>query len=148
MASYIENRKARRDYTILETLEAGIVLAGYEVKALRTGKGSLEGAHAVARGGEVFLVGMSIAPYQPKNTPIDYEPDRARKLLLNKKEMLHIAETEGQKGLTIVPLSVYNKGRFVKVSLGIMRGKKKYDKREDLKKRESDRDIERSLKRE
>lgn len=146
LMSLIENRKVRHDYEILERLEAGIELFGYEVKALRKGQGSLDGAYAVVRGNEGYLVGMHIAPYQPKNTPREYEADRTRRLLLSKKELLQLGESESQKGLTIVPESVYNKGRYIKVSLALVRGKKKHDKRESLKRREADRDIQRTLK--
>jgi SsrA-binding protein len=146
--SLIENKKARFNYEILETLEVGIELLGHEVKSIREKLGSLEGARVIVRGGEAFMVGATIPPYQPKNTDASYVPDRNRKLLLAKKEIIQIADTESKKGLTIVPLSVYNKGKKIKVSIGIVRGKKKHDKRETIKKRETDRDIRRSLKNE
>ena len=146
--SLIENKKAHFNYEILETLEAGIELLGHEVKSIRNKQGSLEGARVIVRGGEAFVVGSTIPLYQPKNTDASYVADRNRKLLLSKKEITHVAETESKKGLTIVPLSVYNKGRKIKVSIGIVRGKKKHDKRESIKKRETDRDIRRSLKNE
>ena len=142
----IENKKARFDYEILETLDAGLELFGHEVKSLRKGQGKLEGAHGIVRGGEVYIVGMHIPPYQPSNTPDSYDPMRTRKLLLTKKEIATLAGLEGQKGLTIVPLSVYNKGRNLKLSLGVARGKKKFDKRAVLKKRDTMREIERTLK--
>lgn len=144
--SLLENKKARMNYEILEQYEAGLELLGFEVKSLRAGHGKLEGSHVIVRGGEAYIVGMSIPPYQPGNTPKDYEPERTRKLLLTKKEIAAISGFEGQKGLTIVPLAVYNKGRNLKLSLAAARGKKKYDKREALKKRDAKRDIERSLK--
>lgn len=146
--SLIENRKVRHDFEFLERFEAGIELSGAEVKSLRNGQGSLEGAYVIVRGNEAYLVGMSIAPYQAKNTPADYDPLRARRLLLSRKEITTLAENEKEKGLTIVPESVYNKRRFIKVSIAIARGKKKTDKRETLKKREADRDIQRALRRE
>jgi len=142
----VQNKKARFDYEILEALEAGIELLGHEVKSLRAKQGKLEGAHVIVRGGEVYLVGATIPPYQPKNTPQDYEPMRTRKLLLTKKEIATIAAAEGQKGLTIVPISIYNKGGKLKVRVAVARGRKKFDKREVLKKRDTQREIRRTLK--
>lgn len=144
----VRNKKAGFDYEILEKMEAGISLRGFEVKALRKGQGSLEGAHVVVRGGEAFVVGMHIPPYQGSNTPDDYDPNRTRTLLLSKKELAHIAEHESQKGLTIVPISVYNKSRLLKMEIAIARGKKKHDKRETIKKRDMELDMRRSLKEE
>ena len=144
--AYIENKKVHFNYEILEEIEAGIELLGQEVKSIREKHGSLEGARVIVRGGEAFLIGVTIPPFQPKNAPKEYAPDRNRRLLITKKEIAIIGETETKKGLTIVPISVYNKGRKIKVSLGIVRGKKKYDKRDSIKKRETDRDIRRSLK--
>lgn len=146
MADLATHKRARFDYEILETFEAGIVLFGYEAKAVRSGKAKLEGGHAVVRGGEVFLLGVSIAPYQPGNTPKEYEPGRTRKLLLSKKEIQELATQGDKKGLTIVPISMYNKGRNLKVKLALVRGKKQYDKRERTKERETSRSIERTLK--
>lgn len=146
MANYAENRRARFDYEILEKYEAGIELLGTEVKSVRLGRMSLEGAFVVIRGGEAFLINANIPPYQPNNTPEGYDPLRNRKLLLTKKEMRELADTEKNKSLTIAPLAVYNKGRKIKISLAIVRGKKKTDKREKIKRRESDRDIERDFK--
>lgn len=144
----IEHKKARFDYEILEEFEAGIELLGHEVKSLRAHHGKLEGAHAIVRGGEVYVTGMSIPPYQPKNTPKEYDPSRTRKLLLTKKEIGELAVFEGQKGLTIIPLSVYNKKSKLKVRLAVARGRKKYDKRAVLKERDTQRDIRRTLKNE
>ena len=142
----IEHKKARLNYEVLEELEAGLELVGHEVKSLRQKHGKLEGAHIVVRGGEAYVVGMSIPPYQAANTPKDYDPDRSRKLLLTKKELSRLADAEGQKGLTIVPLSVYNKGSRLKLRVAIARGKKQYDKRAALKERDTKRDIQRTLK--
>ena len=144
--SLLEHKKARFDYEILEELEAGIELLGHEVKSLRGKQGKLEGSHVIVRGGEAYLVGMAIPPYQPKNTQEEYDPARSRKLLLTKKELAALAGFEGQKGLTIVPLSVYNKGSKLKVGLAVVRGRKKYDKRAVLKKRDTEREIDRTLK--
>lgn len=142
----VENKKAYLNYEILGELEAGLELLGGEVKSLRAGQGKLEGAHAIVRNGEAYLVGAHVPPYQAANTPAEYDPDRTRKLLLTKPEIAKLAEFEGQKGLTIVPLRVYNKGRNLKLSLGIARGRKKYDKRAVLKERDTKREIDRSLK--
>ena len=142
----IEHKKARLDYEILEEFEAGLELLGGEVKALRNKLGKLEGAHITVRGGEAYLVGASIPPYQSGNSDPAYEPERNRRLLLTKKEIATLAAQESQKGLTIVPLRVYNKGRHLKLALGVARGKKKYDKRAALKERDTKREIERSLK--
>ncbi len=142
MANLVENPKARFNYEIQETLEAGIELLGHEVKALKARQGSLEGAYVIVRGGEAYAVNIFIPPYQENNTPSGYEPRRNRRLLLNKKE---IAELSGDD-LTIVPIAIYNKGDFIKVSVAIVRGKKKYDKRETAKKRETDREVRRTLK--
>jgi len=147
MAVYIQNKKARFNYEILDKFEAGISLLGTEVKSLKSKQGSLDGAHVIVRGKEVFLVGASISPYQPANTPKGYDPERPRKLLLTKKEIAVLADTEGKKGLTIVPISVYSKNNKLKLEFGIARGKKKHDKREDIKKRDIERDIGRTLKR-
>lgn len=146
MANLIEHKKARLDYEALEELEAGLELLGIEVKSLRSKRGKLDGAHIIVRGGEAFIVGMDIPPYQAGNTPKDYDSARTRKLLLTTKELNELASAERQKGLTIVPISVYNKGNKLKVRIAIARGKKKYDKREDLKKKAVKRDIDRLMK--
>ena len=142
----IQNKKAYFSYEILEKIEAGIELLGFEVKSLKKGQGSLEGSHVTVRGGEVFVINMQIPPYQPANTPKDYEPTRNRRLLLTKKEIERLGGEENQKGLTIVPLSVYNKGRKLKIEIAVVRGKKKYDKRETIKKRDVEREMRRTLK--
>lgn len=142
----VEHKRVGFDYTILEELEAGIELRGYEVKSLRAGRGSLKGARVVARGGEAYLVSASIPPYQQANTPKSYDAERPRRLLLSKKEIAHIASAEGEKGLTIVPIKVYNSGRNLKLRLAIVRGKKKEDKRQSIRAREEKRRIERTLK--
>jgi SsrA-binding protein len=142
----VDNKKARFKYELTSTLEAGIELFGFEVKALRNKQGTLDGAYAIVRGSEVFLVNASIPPYQPKNTPKDYNPVRNRKLLLTKSEIAELAGIESRKGLTIVPVSVYAKGRKIKVGLALARGKKARDKRETLKRRDVEREMRRSLK--
>ena len=144
--SLVENKKAFFNFEILEKFDAGIELFGFEVKSVRKGNCSLDGSHITVRGGEAYLIGATIPPFQPVNAPKDYDPTRNRKLLLTKKELSLLEITEQKKGLTIVPISVYNKGRKLKLSLGIARGKKKFDKRESIKKRESDRETQRLLK--
>jgi SsrA-binding protein len=143
--TFIENKKARLRFEILETFQAGVELTGAEVKALRSKRGSLEGARVIVRGAEAFLVGMGIPPYQASNTAAGYNPERTRKLLLQKKEIGQLADAEGKKGLTVVPLEVYNAGRFVKVRVAIVRGKNKTDKREDLKRQDAKREMERAM---
>ena len=146
MANYAENRKARFNYEILEKYETGIELLGTEVKSVRAGQMSLEGAFVIARGGEAFLINANIPPYQPKNSPKDYDPLKNRKLLLTKKEITELADSEKNKSLTIVPISVYNKNRKIKVEIALVKGKKKFDKRETIKKRDTDREIRRDFK--
>jgi len=146
MPVLLENRRARADYEALETFDAGIELFGHEVKSLRNGRGSLPGSHVIIRGGEAYLINMDIPPYQTGNTPKGYDPKRTRRLLLSKKEINELNGHDSKKGLTIVPFSVYSKGRFLKVSIAVVRGKKKHDKREAIKKRETDREIRRTLK--
>ena len=142
---FAENRKAYFNYEIIEKITAGIELLGFEVKAIKAGRMSLDGSYAVIRGNEAFLIGSGITSLQPKNTPKDYDERRNRKLLLTKKEIKHLAGSEKQNGLTIIALSVYNVGYKIKVELGLAKGKKKSDKRESIKKRESDREIRRTL---
>lgn len=146
MSTYIKNKKVGLKYEILEKLEAGIKLLGFEVKAIKNKKGSLDGSHITIRGEEAILLNTNIPPYQPNNTPENYEPERNRRLLLNKKEINHLANLESQKSLTIVPISMYSKGRKIKVEIAVVRGKKKYDKRETLKKKAAQRDIDREIK--
>lgn len=142
----IENKRVRLDFTFLEELEAGLELFGFEVKSLRAGQGSLKGARVVARGGEAYLVGATIPAWQVANAPKSYDPERPRRLLLSQKEIAHIAAAEGEKGLTTVPFSVYNKGQKLKLGIAIARGKKKEDRRETIRAREEKRRIEKTMK--
>lgn len=146
MPTLIQNKKVHFNYEILDQFDAGIELFGYEVKSLRNKRGSLEGSHVIVRGDEAFLIGANVPAFQPKNAPKDYDSLRNRKLLLTKKELSELAGKESQKGLTIVPISLYTKRRNIKLSLGVARGKKKYDKREDIKKRYIQRDVDREMK--
>ncbi len=144
--SLIDNKRAAFDYSILEELEAGIELLGTEVRSLRAGQGSLKGARILARGGEAYLVGATIPPWQIANTAKSYDPERPRRLLLNKKEIIKIADAESAEGLTIIPISLYNKVRNLKLRIAIVRGKKKEDKRHSIREREEKRRIDRTLK--
>ncbi len=145
MATYADNRKALHDYEILEKFSAGLELLGTEVKSVKDGKLNLRGSYVLMKGGEAFLVGSDIPPYQAKNAPSDYDPRRERKLILSRKELEELAKAADTKGLTIVPISVYNKGRYLKADIAIARGKKKFDKRQAIKKRDVERDLKRTL---
>ncbi len=147
MLGNVRNKKAGFNYEILDKYTAGMELLGTEVKAIKKGWGSLEGAHVVIRSGEAFLVGATIPPFQPANTVESYDPTRTRRLLLQKKELGELEKSLQNKGLTIVPIMMYNKGRYIKLDLALARGKKKFDKRETIKKRDVERDLGRSLKR-
>lgn len=141
-----ENRKARHDYFILQTYEAGLALVGTEVKSLREGKANLRDSFARVENGEVILYNMHISPYQ-RGGYVNHEPKRPRKLLLHKSEIARLAGAVQQKGLTLVPLSVYfNERGVAKVALALAQGKKAYDKRDDLARREAQREMERALK--
>lgn len=144
--NYATHRRAHFDFDILETLEAGLVLLGTEVKSIRNGRAKLEGGHVIVRGKEAFLVGVSIPAWQPINTSKNYNPERARKLLLSEKELTALERSTEQAGLTAVPLALYNSGRHIKLSLGVAKGKKKADKRESIKARDVKREIDRTLK--
>ncbi len=144
--SLIENKKVHFNYEILERYEAGIELLGVEVKALRAKRASLDGSHVTVRGGEAYLIGMTIQPYQANNSAKTYDATRNRRLLLTKDEIAELGVKEDKKGLTIVPISVYNKGRKLKVEIAVAKNKKAHDKRETLKKREAERDVMRDIK--
>ncbi|RPI06800.1 MAG: SsrA-binding protein SmpB [Ignavibacteriae bacterium] len=139
----ISNRKARHEYFIIEALEAGIVLTGTEVKSLRQGNANLQDSYAELRSGEVWLEGMHISPYEQGNIN-NHDPRRKRKLLLQRKQIRKLIGGMKEKGLTLIPLSVYFKGPFAKVELALARGKKSYDKREAIAKRDAERDIARA----
>jgi len=145
MVTLIDYKRAHFDYEILEKFEAGIELLGFEVKSIKKGQGSLEGSYVIVRGGEAYAMNIFVSPYQEKNTPADYEPRRNRRLILAKKDIVHLADVEEGNGLTIVPVSIYNKGNLIKVAVAVVRGKKKYDKRESIKKRETERTVRREF---
>lgn len=141
-----QNKKARHDYHILETWEAGLVLQGTEVKSLRAGKVSLKDSYARVRNGEVFLYNCHISPYE-KGTHTNHDPERVRKLLLNKREIRKLTGSVEEKGLTLTALKIYFKNGRAKIEIGLARGKKLHDKREDIAKRDAKRDMERMRKR-
>ena len=141
----VTNRKARRDYTILSTVEAGIVLKGTEVKSLRQGKGSLAGSYAAVEESEVWLHGLHITPYEYGGV-FAPSPKRKRKLLLHKREIKRLIGVTALRGHTLIPLRLYLQGRVVKVELGVGKGKKMYDKRQAIKKRDAEREASQALK--
>ena len=144
--SLATNPRAKFDYHILETFEAGLVLFGHEVKAIKNNQMSLKGSYITIKNEEAWLINAQVSLYQPKNIPDDYDPTRTRKLLLNKKEIKSLIGRIKQRGLTLVPLRVYTKHSRIKLGFGLGQGKKKTDKREKIKKRETDRKISRALK--
>ena len=141
-----ENKKAYFDYEILEKFEAGIVLTGQEVKSIRSGRINLAGSYVILDKEEVFLLNAQIPPYQPKNAPPDYDPARARKLLLNKSEIKYLVGKAQEKRLTLIPLRVYAKKGKIKLEFGLGKGRKKASKKELLRKRDIEREIEIELK--
>ena len=140
------NRKARHEYELLEKVEAGLVLTGTEVKSLRNGKANLEDAYAEIDKGEVWLLGCDIPEYLQANR-MNHVPKRRRKLLLHRREIAKLDSKSGEKGLTLVPLSIYFKKGIAKVELSVARGRKTYDKREAIKKQDAKRDIDRATRR-
>jgi len=138
----VQNKKARFEYEILDTIEAGIVLKGTEVKSVRLKKVNIQDAYARIKDGEAFLYGMNISQYESGNI-FNHDPLRVRKLLLHKQEIKRLTGKQQEKGLTLVPLKVYWKNGKVKVLLGLAKGKTLYDKRHDIKKRDSDRELQR-----
>lgn len=145
MSSLAVNRKARFDYAILTTYEAGLELHGFEVKSVKLGHVTLAGSFVVMRNGEALLVNATISPYQAKNTPPRYDPHRSRRLLLHKSEIRELIGKSQQKGLTLVPLSLYTKHSRVKLEFGLARRRKKSDKREVIKKRDAEQEMRRTL---
>jgi SsrA-binding protein len=139
-ATVATNRKARHDYTILDTIEAGLVLKGAEVKSLRQGNATLVEGYAGIKNGEVWLIGVHINPYE-HGSMADHDPLRPRKLLLHRKEIRKLHSRIGERGLTVIPLKLYFKNGVAKVLLGIARGKKEHDKRQDISKRDAERAI-------
>ncbi len=138
------NRKARHDYHIVDTWEAGLVLTGTEIKSVRAGKVSLKGAFGLVRNGEIWLEGLNIAPYTSAGY-VNHEPERPRKVLMHQREIRRLVGALQQKGLTLVPLDMHLTKGWAKVTLGLGRGKKHYDKREDVKQRDAARDAARAM---
>jgi len=146
MKIFAENKKAYFNYQILEKLEAGIALQGQEVKSIKTRGVNLAGSYVMVKDEELFWVGAKIPPYQPKNAPQDYDPERSRKLLLKRGEIKSLIGKSKEKGLTLIPLRVYTKNTKIKLEFGTAKGKKQTDKRESIKRREVQRNIEKELK--
>jgi len=142
----VENKKARFDYEIIDEYEAGIKLSGFEVKAIRAGKVSLMGGRVIIRGGETYLIGVDIQPYQAGNEPLNYERERNLKLIIKKKEIEFLKVRTEERGLTLVPIKMYNKGGLIKLSIGLAKKKKKGDKREAIREREDKKKIRQKLK--
>jgi SsrA-binding protein len=140
MKTLAENNKIGFDYRILEAFEAGIVLYGFEVKSIKTGHVSLKGSYVTIKDNEVYLLNALVPPYQQANAPADYDPQRSRKLLLNKREIKSLIGKSRVKGLTLVPIRLYTKKSKIKLEFGIAKGKKKTDKRETIKKRDTERE--------
>ncbi len=138
-----ENRKARFDYAVIETFEAGLVLKGTEVKSCRAGKANLTDGYAAFRGSEIYLQNVHISEYTQGNRN-NHDPRRARKVLMHRREIVKLIG-ELQKGLTLIPLKMYFKNSYAKVLLGLAKGKKSHDKRQDLKKKQADREIQRAM---
>ncbi|MGL4366848.1 MAG: SsrA-binding protein SmpB [Brevinemataceae bacterium] len=140
-----QNKKASHDYEVLEKFEAGIELRGTEIKSVREGRVNLKEAYILARSGTAKIIGMNISQYAFGNL-FNHDPKRERRLLLHKKEIIKLEQKSSQDGLTIIPLSIYIKGRLAKISIGLCKGKKLYDKREKLKSQDINREIQRTLK--
>ncbi len=146
MQIYSENKKAFYDYEILEKYEAGLVLLGQEVKSIRTGHMHLAGSYVIIRNGQPELIGAKIPPYQPNNAPEEYNPEQARKLLLNKKELDYLQGKVNERGFSLIPLKVYDNNGRIKLEFGLAKGRKAFNKKEKIKKRDVERDIQRELK--
>ena len=140
-----DNRKARHDYFVIETYEAGIELFGTEVKSLRAGGCNLKDSYCDIDGGEMFALGVHISPYEQGNI-FNRDPLRPKKLLMHKAEIMKLTGLVSREGYTLVPLSLYFKGSRVKMAVGLCKGKKNYDKREDIARKDANRDIERAMK--
>jgi len=141
----IENKKAHFNYEFLETIEAGVELLGTEVKSIKAHHGSLNGAYVSLLGGELYLLGAHVPAWQEKNIPESFDPYRSRKLLVRAKELISFKKALQTKGLTIVPISLYSKGRYIKAQIAVAKGKKNFDKRETLKKRDLDREVQKEV---
>ena len=145
MKIFSENKKGGFDYEIIERYEAGMVLFGQEVKSIKTGHINLSGTFVTIRNGEPFLVGVKVPPYQPNNAGADYNEERQRKLLLNKKEINYLMRRSKERGFSLIPLKVYEKSGRIKLEFGLAKGKRKYNKKEKIKKRDVEREVNREL---
>ncbi len=141
MKVYSENKKANFDYDVLEKFEAGLVLFGQEVKSIKTGRINLSGSYVSLATGEPFWVGIKIPPYQPNNAGADYNEERLRKLLLNKKEINYLAGKTKTKGFSLIPLKIYENNGRIKLEFGLARGKRKFNKKEKIKKKDIERNT-------
>lgn len=146
MPDLAENKLARRDFAITETLEVGLALTGQEVKSIRAGFLKLQGSYATITRGEAWLIGSHLPPYKPAGMPLGYVPDRSRKLLVHNRELIYLSGKIAERGLTLVPIRVYTQRGKLKLELGLGRGHKEYEKRDIIKKRDVDREIRAALK--
>ncbi len=146
MPVYAVNKKARFDYEILETYEGGLVLSGQEVKSVRNGQAKLAGAFVTFHGSASLLTNAHISKYTHASGLDAYDPTHSRRLLLSKREINYLRGKSQEAGLTIIPLSLYTKGHYIKVEIGIAKGKRQFDKRETIKKRDQDREVKRKMK--
>ncbi len=144
--SIVTNKKATLNYEVLDKYEGGLELFGYEVKSIRAGKIKFDGSYVVILGDEVFLKNAEISPYQPNNVPKDFDGQRIIKILIRKREILKLKHKIDKEGLTLIPLSIFNKGTKLKIDFALAKGKKKHDKRQDIKKREDNIEILRVIK--
>lgn len=144
--SIVSNKKATLNYEVLDTFEGGIELFGHEVKSIRAGKIKFEGAYIIIKDNEVFLKNAEIFPYQANNVPKNFDGTRLIKILVSKKEILRLTNKTEKDGLSLIPLSIYNKGTKLKLDFALAKGKKKHDKRQDIKKREDNIEILRVIK--
>lgn len=145
MKIYAENKKVYYNYEILEKFEAGLVLIGTEVKSIKSGRVNIQGSYIIIKDQEAYLIGAKIPAYQPKNAPADYNSERNRKLLLKKSEIKYLLGKSQTKGLTLIPLKIFDKNAKIKMEFAIGKGKKKWDKREKIRKKDIEREISRQL---
>ncbi len=144
--SIVSNKKATLNYDVLDKFEGGLELFGHEVKSIRAGKIKFEGSYIIIKDKEVFLKNAEVSPYQPDNIPKNFDGHRLIKILVRKKEILQLTNKVEKEGLTLIPLSIFNKGTKLKLDFALARGKKKHDKRQDIKKREDNIEILRAIK--
>lgn len=144
--SIATNKKATLNYEVLDKYEGGLELHGFEVKAIRMGRIKFDGSYIIINNDEVFLKNAEIAPYQPNNIPKDFQPNRLIKILISKKEILKLKQKTEKEGLTLIPLSIFNKNKKLKIDFALAKGKKKHDKRQDIKRREDNIEILRTIK--